>query len=321
MDRETVNFLNTEYWNTDEDINTWTETHNVNMNFDWDIGKNNTLSASTNMQFVPYHNRVNNSKTKVLPVNLNDVAYFFFDNVSRDIKQNMGFDLDFVHRYENNSKLSINSHYTNYDYRRKQNVSTDYFLGNSAFDRNNTFKTRSDQDTEIFTTQADYSLPLSGTSAFEIGAKFSDVKTNSVIKHYDIIGNFPVKDPNKTDAFDYNEEVFAGYVSYNNNWKKWSLSTGLRVEQTNIEARSESVSENNNQNYLEWFPTINLGLQASEKIKVYTNYKRSLKRPNYTYLNPFRRYVNDNAYITGNPDLKPIFTDQYKLGLSINNIL
>ena len=320
VDRETINFLNTQYWNTDEDINKWTETHNININFDWDINKNSILSLSVNSLFLPYYKRVTNSKTEVLPINPDDVAHFFFDNVSRDKKQNTGFDLDFAHRYDDNSKLSFNTHYTNYDYRRKQSVSTDYFLGNSTFDSNNTFKTRADQGTEIFTSQADYYLPINDSSTFEIGAKFSDVTTNSVIKHYDIINNLPVKDPAKNDVFDYNEKVFAGYISFDKSWEKWSLSTGIRAEQTNIEARSQSVNENNNQNYLEWFPTLNLGYRTSEKLNIYANYKRSLQRPNYSNINPFRYYLNDNAYVTGNPELKPIFTNQYKLGLSINNI-
>ena len=320
VDGETIDFLNDEFWNTDLDRNTWVETHNANANFDWDINESNTLSVSANTQFIPYYKKVTKSKTEVLPNNPNDIAHFFSNNISRDIKQNMGFDLDFVHRYDNNAKLSFNSHYTNYDYRRKQNVATDYFLGNWSHYSNNTFRTRSDQDTEIFTSQVDYSLPTSERSTFEIGAKFSDITTNSVIKHYDIINNSPVKDPAKNDAFDYNEKVFAGYISYHKSWEKWTLSTGLRAEQTNIDAKSESVIENNNQDYLEWFPTANLGVQASEKFNIYVNYKRSISRPNYSYLNPFRYYLNDNTYVTGNPKLKPYFTDQYKLGFSINDM-
>ncbi|WP_347923267.1 outer membrane beta-barrel family protein [Pontimicrobium sp. SW4] len=320
VDKETIDFSNNQFWNTNIDRNTWTETHNTNANFDWDINEKTTLSAATNMQFVPYYKRKTYSKTDILPNNPNDVSRFISNNISRDVKHNMGFNLDFVRRYENNSRLSFNSHYTNYDYRRKQGVTTDYFLRNGSFDNNNTFKTRSDQDTEIFTSQADYSLPISETSNFEIGAKFSDVTTSSEIKHYDIINGSPVKDQNKTDAFDYNEKVFAGYISFDESWEKWTLSTGLRVEQTNIEAKSESVTGNNDQNYLEWFPTANLGLQASEKLNIYVNYKRSISRPNYSYLNPFRYYLNDNTYVTGNPGLKPFFTDQYKLGFSINNM-
>lgn len=320
VDGETIDFSNNQFWNTDLDRNTWVETHNTNANFDWNINENSTLSLATNMQFLPYYKRVTKSNTDILPNNPNDIAHFYSNNLSRDIKKNMGFDFDFVHRYDSNARLSFNSHYTNYDYRRKQHVSTDYFLGNNSFDSNNTFKTRSDQGTEIFTSQIDYSSPTGDNSNFEIGAKFSDVTTNSVIKHYDIISNVPVIDPNKTDAFDYNEKVFAGYISFDKSWEKWTLSTGLRVEQTNIEAQSESETEHNNQDYLEWFPTANLGFQVSEKLNIYTNYKRSISRPNYNFLNPFRYYLNDNTFVTGNPKLRPIFTDQYKLGFSINNM-
>ncbi|MEZ4782339.1 MAG: TonB-dependent receptor, partial [Flavobacteriaceae bacterium] len=42
-------------------------------------------------------------------------------------------------------------------------------------------------------------------------------------------------------------------------------------------------------------------------------------RPNYTYLNPFVYYLNDNTIVTGNPELRPVFTDKYLIGTTINN--
>ena len=114
------------------------------------------------------------------PVNPNDVAYFSFNNLSRDIKQNMGFDLDFVHRYLNNSKLSFNTHYTNYDYRRKQAVSTDYFLGNSTFDSSSAFKTRSDQVPKQFRNTSEQVPKVFRTSSETVPKRFRTfTKTDS----------------------------------------------------------------------------------------------------------------------------------------------
>jgi outer membrane receptor protein involved in Fe transport len=60
-------------------------------------------------------------------------------------------------------------------------------------------------------------------------------------------------------------------------------------------------------------------LQVSEKVNSYINYKRSIQRPDYSYLNPFVYYLNDNTIVTGNPNLKPVFTDKYLIGTTINN--
>ena len=97
------------------------------------------------------------------------------------------------------------------------------------------------------------------------------------------------------------------------------MSVGLRMEQTYIEGQSVSESQSNKQDYLEWFPTLNLSHQASDHVSVYVNYKRSLERPNYQSLNPFKFYINDNHIIAGNPDLKPSFTDHVVLGTSISD--
>ena len=41
-------------WNSNINRNTWTETHNLNLNFDYYIDESNTLSFSANTQFLPY---------------------------------------------------------------------------------------------------------------------------------------------------------------------------------------------------------------------------------------------------------------------------
>ena len=317
--RENIVFPS-ENWQTTLDRNTWSETHNFNMNFDWDIAKRSTVSVSANTQFLPYYRRVIRGTTEVTPVIPTEIADFYSNSTSRDKKHNMGFDFDFVQRFENSGRISFNSHYTTYDFRRNQNVETDYFLGNNSFFQNNTFKTRSDQDTEIVTSQLDLNQPVGENGTLEIGVKYTNISSGSGISRYDLIGNDFLLDPTNTDLFDYNEKVLAAYTSLDKSWEKWSLSLGIRVEDTRIEGISELTGQRSEQDYLEWFPTINLGIDASEKVNLYLNYKRSIDRPNYSYLNPFRNYYNDNVFVTGNPDLKPVFVEQYALGASINNI-
>ncbi len=322
VDREVVNYSSPyQIWESNRDRNTWSENHNFNMNFDWALNESNTLSLSANTQFLPYFKYVTKSKTEITPIVSDDLAMFYSNNLSRDKKHNLGFDFDYVHAFEkDDAKLSINSHYTTYDYKRRQQVATDYFLGNNAFLEHNEFKTISNQDTEIITSQIDYTLPIAESGSFEIGVKVSNVKTESDIVHNDIIDSKEELNDERTDTFNYDETVFAGYASYDKKWDTWSLSTGLRVEQTNINAKSVSTNQNNNQNYFEWFPTINIGLQISEKTNVFVNYKRSIERPNYSFLNPFRFYLNDNTYVTGNPKLQPIFTNSIKGGVNIGSV-
>jgi Outer membrane protein beta-barrel family len=320
VERQTINYPD-QKWVSGLDRNTWTETHNFRLNFDWDFNNNNTLNLSTSAQLLPYFKRITNNMTQITPIVSNEIANFNSNSLSRDKKNNIGLDLGYVHMFKNKkAKLSLNSHYTTYDYRSQQDVETDYFLGDNSFLLNNAYNIKSTQDTEIITSQLDYGLTINELESFESGIKFSNIKSTSDNIQNDIIGNAEVLNTDNTDAFNYDETVYAAYLSYDKQWEKWSLSSGLRVEQTVIKAFSASTNQNNNQDYLEWFPTANIGFQASEKVNVYVNYKRSLTRPNYTNLNPFKYFLNDNTVVTGNPALQPIFTSKIKLGISINNI-
>jgi len=286
------------------------------MNFDYLINDNNTLSLSSNMQFLPYFKYI--IKNNTLITNASQTG-FNSTNLSRDEKQNLGFDLDYVHNFkEEKTKLSFNSHYTTYDYQREQDVNSNNFFTDDFLDYRTAFNTIANQETEIFTSQTDYSLSIDDSSSFEIGAKFSNIETKTDITQYDIINNEGVLNPDNTDAFDYDEMVLAGYLSFEKRWKKWSINAGLRLEQTKVEGKSVLTNQINKQDYLDWFPTGSISYQATEKISIYANYKRNIQRPSYVDLNPFKFFFNDNAYVAGNPELQPVYTDRFQIGTAIS---
>ncbi len=317
--REEVNYQNEQY-NSYLDRNTWSETHNVSFNMDYDFNENNRLSISSNMSFLPYFKYLTKNNTKITPVINNSISKFNSKNLSRDLKHNLGFNLDYEHTFiKDKASLSFNAHTTIYDYRREQRVDSDYFLGDNSFFENNAFRTRSDQATDIFTSQIDYKLPLEEASSFQAGVKLSNVKTDSAITQIDIEGNQEIIDPNNSDLFDYKENVYAGYLNFEKKWGHWSLNTGLRVEQTNVEGTSLSVTQTKKQDYLEWFPNFSLIHSLTKKTNLYINYRRSIQRPNYSNLNPFKFFLNDNTLVTGNPELQPIFIDHILVGTSLGN--
>lgn len=316
-DEEIVNYPG-EVWKNNADKNFWSETHNLGLNFDYDLNDKNRIAIAGNAQFLPYFKYVNRSQTNINPI-VNDISRFDAFSLSRDKRHNIGVDFDFVHKFSEQSKLMFNTHYTNYDYYRKQNVSSDYFNSSNSFFLNTRFRTRSDIDTNIFTSQLDFSTTLSENSSLDAGVKFSNVQTESGINHFDIINNQSNLNEDNSNTFDYDEDVFAGYINFETRMKKFSINAGIRAEQTNIEGIS-SNGENNKQDYLEWFPNASVAYQLSEKVGLHVTYKRSLQRPNYSQLNPFVFYINDNSIITGNPDLRPIFTNVYKIGTTINNM-
>ena len=316
-----VNFLDDsnqteEIWRSGVNRNTWSETHNLNLNFDYYIDDKNTLSLSSTGLYTPYFKYKIRNKTDITDENLNFLSSFTSDNLTRDNKYNIGSDLIFRHDFENSASLTFNGHYTIYDYERNQNVLSNFFDANNVFDDSSEFNTIANQDTQIITGKVDFNLPLNEKSNFDAGLKYSNVNTNSDITRADIINGSEVVNTNNTDAFKYEEKVFSAYSNFSKSWDKWDLNLGLRVEQTNIEGESLTLSETNTQEYLNWFPNASISHQVLEEVSVYGSYKRSITRPSYTDLNPFTLFLNENTVVVGNPNLTPTFRDHYKIGVN-----
>jgi len=310
----TVNYLDNtnqteEIWKSNVNRNTWSETHNLNLNFDYYIDDNNTLSLTSTGLYTPYFKYQVKNSTNVTDENQDFVTSFTADNISRDNKYNIGSDLTFRHDFENNASLTFNAHYTIYDYERDQMVFQDNLI-----QQDSEFNTIANQNTDIITGKVDYSVPINETSNFDAGVKYSNVNTDSDITRLDIINGAEILNTDNTDAFNYDEKVFAAFTNYSKSWDKWDLNIGLRAEQTNIEGESLTLIETNTQDYLNWFPNASLSHQLSENVSIYGSYKRSITRPSYTDLNPFTFFLNENTVVLGNPNLLPSYRDHYKIG-------
>ncbi len=321
-DNYELNFLNDdgsldEYWNSQVGRNTWSDTHDVNLNFDYFINDNNTFSLSSNLMFTPYFNYTTQDKTKIFDNNWDYLSSFIAKTQSNDNRSNLSFDINYDSKFKNDHKLAFNAHYTDYDYDREQSVNSDYFTSVNSFEYDTAFKNLSDQKIGIMTAQADYIIPgqSDSSSSFTFGVKGSVVDTKSSLQRYDIFNGQDIL--NASNNFVYNERVFASYANFNKTIGQLTLEGGLRLEHTQIKGTSQEVI--NDQNYLEWFPTAIISHDLSEQVKLYSSYKRFISRPNYQSLNPFEFYLNDKQIVVGNPDLDPSLNNRVELGLILNN--
>lgn len=319
INKEEINFIENNnvigVWETDIDRNTKSQNHTVNMNFDYFINDKNTFSISGNGNFTPYWKRTTESFTQAI-----DSTFSSLNNTEDD-KLNLALNADYVYESENGSQLSFNLHHTNYDYDRFQDVSTIYRDQNNSFLRNNSFNTDSKQEIKIYSGQTDLELPLKENGSFEVGFKASYIDSKSYINQVLTNNNTELLDLTNSGIFNYDEKNIAGYISLSKKWKKWDLSLGLRTEYTEGMGKLESMSsETNNFNYLKWFPNFNLTRKFNKNNHLGISYNKRIERPTYSDLNPFQFYLNDNAFVTGNPDLLPSITELLTLSYALNRV-
>ncbi|MDT0641584.1 outer membrane beta-barrel family protein [Zunongwangia sp. F363] len=211
---------------------------------------------------------------------------------------------------------------------------TGNYLRNSP-DKVNDFETISDNgknasivrnssylDYNIYSGQADITLPYQfGT--VESGIKYTSFENNSNVDYYNVINSNYVIDPEKSNAFDYNEKNYAAYISWQKDFNdQWSAKSGLRYEYTTLIGTSpEQNNDIINNSYGRLFPTAYVQYQPSMENSFTLSYSKRIDRPSFQSLNPFRWYTNPYTYFTGTPTLRPTFSDNLEFTYTFRNKL
>ena len=303
-------------WNTEFERVTRSKGHNANLMLDYHFDDQNVLNFTTSLSYSPDKTFNNHSFTRINSLTENDRNIITDSDLNEDLK-NAAFDVEYRHSFkEPGAEFSVKAHYTNFEQDRDQIVGTTFESGNSEINENQ-FGTEARQDIDIFTGQLDYVRPL-GSINFETGVKTSMIDSKSLI---DYMGSFPgaAEGASQRDHFDYDENIYAGYVSLAQDWTKWSAKAGLRGEYTDRTGNSRSMEQVDEREYFELFPTFYLQHNFNDNHSLTFDYSRRIQRPRYDGLNPFRYYLNEFDYNAGNPNLKAAIINSYTLSYALKN--
>lgn len=175
-------------------------------------------------------------------------------------------------------------------------------------------RTRDGEDEMDLRINAEYVRPLGDNGKLESGIR-SDTEwmdnTFSVEERQE--GNW-VSLPAFNDNFLYLESVNAAFATLGTEWGDFSGQVGLRLENTRIRTEVKSTGQVNDQNYLNLFPSVFLNYSFNDRQSVQVSYSRRLSRPWSRALIPFVDFDDPRSQFTGNPDLKPEFSNSYEAG-------
>lgn len=177
-------------------------------------------------------------------------------------------------------------------------------------------------DISIATFKVDFEEEVWG-GKLGLGTKLSRVLSDNTFLFFDVIEGNQVQNDFRSNQFEYEENVYAGYINYARPiGEKWNFSAGLRAEQTdatgNLQAFIPELMEPPVElNYLNFFPNVGLTWQLSQKQTLALNYGRRINRPDYNVLNPFRNQLSQLSYEKGNPFLRPEIVNNVELGYTL----
>ncbi|HWZ02603.1 MAG TPA: TonB-dependent receptor [Mucilaginibacter sp.] len=240
-------------------------------------------------------------------------------NVNRHISR-VNYNFNYKGKLDKAGKtLSADVNYTTYDRSSAEYITnTFYNPSGNQYKAPDSLQNLSPSNIHIWQSQVDFTDPISKTSKFEAGLKYSNVVSkNDLIFGPKVDGHYE-NDPNFSNRFVYTENINAAYVSYENNFDKFNLATALRAEQTIASGNSVTLGRVVNSNYVGLFPHILLTYKCDDKHEISLSYNRGITRPNYEQINPFLYYVDLYDYTAGNPNLKPQYTNTIELSYNYN---
>lgn len=289
---------------------------NYNAGWDYDMDKNNFLTASLRYSVLNNHNFQDNLLTGFYQGGVLDSTQL---NQVQSTNRSGTADLsvDYTHTFARPQRefsfltLYSRTDRTNGFTNAQQDPANDTLIGR--------LKNTDLSSNQEITLQADYQTPLDSGQLLEFGAKYI---IRDVISNYNYLSATgsqafsPETSPTLTNQFDYHQNVTAGYLEYTWTPKStYSFRAGARYEYTSINAHLQdpSVPIAGIPSYGVLVPSLNLARRLNNGKLIKLAYTRRIQRPSIQFLNPNFVASNPGSVATGNPALGPEHTDNVEL--------
>ncbi len=282
---------------------------------DYAINDKNTLTIAY------YRNETEDTDVAYLMYDFSDATTktqsLFTTGNSKEIRDYNQIEANYTKLFENKGKrFTIDFQYDFWNSEKNWNLQTDetYPLLQAI----STIRTKGTGETNDLAFQTAFKTPLNTSVNFETGAKFESRDISNYFLAEELInGNFETID-NIDNTLKYKEKIASGYVQLNGQKDNFSYQLGLRLENTDVSINASDNLLNTNSRYTNLFPSTTLGYKFKENLSGQLSYSKRISRPSLWFLNPFYELKDFTARFTGNPSLKPTYTDAFEISFIYN---
>ncbi|HSC36277.1 MAG TPA: outer membrane beta-barrel family protein, partial [Chitinophagaceae bacterium] len=240
--------------------------------------------------------------------------------------KNGAVNLNFRHEYDSTGReLSADLDYSTYRSASNQDfVNASYYADWTSKGQANLVSSLP-VNIDIYSAKMDYTQPLKKGAKLEAGVKSSYVNTDNAANYFNLIGGNEIADYDKTNRFQYKENINAAYLSLNVPIKKFGIQAGLRFENTNYKGHQlgnpQKADSAFTRTYNNLFPTVFFSYAANKNNQFGLSIGRRIDRPAYQDLNPFLFFIDNYTYQSGNPFLKPQYSNNVELSHTYKSFL
>jgi len=285
--------------------------NNVRLGTDYYINSKNTLTLSG---FYSYSDEENTAELEYRDLFSNRELFRLVtrDDVEDEQGERVETSLNYEKTFDKeDQKFTIDLQWSESDdLERSDIVETNFLDGTQIFQ-----KSRNVEANRTYLLQSDYVLPLSGKKVFETGVRSTlrTIENDFTVRESSDGNDFAILSRFNND-FEYIEDIYAAYLMFGNEIKKFSYQIGLRGEYSDIEANLKLTNDNNSWEYFNLFPSVFLSYKHKKGVDFQLSYSRRINRPSYRYLLPFQTFSDARNLWSGNPELQPEYTDSYEFG-------
>lgn len=246
-------------------------------------------------------------------------------NISDRNAQSLGIwqDLGMVMKFDTlGSELDTKISYSFGNNNSEQNYENTYF---SPFLLEDIGKGNNLQHRHFAMLQSDFIYKFPYQITFETGLKGSLQHFNSQGEYFLLQNDSYISNDLRSSTYKYFENINSAYAQISKTFgEHLVLKTGVRMEHTLMKGTQSLPADTSFLvNRADWFPYVYLSRKVLDimgvEIKGFLIYRKTINRPDYQNLNPYINYIDDFMYETGNPALKPQFTDNIEANLSFND--
>ncbi|MCP2045918.1 outer membrane beta-barrel protein [Pontibacter sp. HSC-36F09] len=174
----------------------------------------------------------------------------------------------------------------------------------------------------IMVGQMDWELPFRNSWNVTAGAKMT-LSGNRTQPTQDYLqdGRF-IRDEAFSFENVFTENILAGYTTLDKQLGKTTLRAGMRAEHATMQVE-DKVNEHKpvNRTFTDFFPTLMLSRPMTDDLVMTLNYRKTVQRPGFSVLTPYRVYLDDFTIEEGNPELLPQYTHTFSVnGIYKNNL-
>ncbi|MFY0254645.1 TonB-dependent receptor domain-containing protein [Chitinophaga sp. 30R24] len=290
--------------------------------FDYFLNDHNTFTVSQGLNY-NHSSNGDNIYLNYMDNKKQTLRYGDRNNSGRSQNNNNNTNLNYKHTFnKQNQELTAYISYSNNSSISSSNYNTQYHIvGIDTLPNANRQNNAGKNGNRFWNIQSDYTSPVGKKGKLEAGVKTTlrYIDNDYTASLFDWTQKDFVISPTLSNQYNYEEDIYAGYVNFANAFGNLGYQVGVRAEQSQLKGYSITQDTTVNNHYFNLFPSVFLkyNMPKNQNQSLVFNYSTRVDRPGFDQLLPYINNSDPQNIRTGNPDLKPALSHKFELSYSV----